>query len=149
MIMNITDKQIINYLQSGFPVCEHPFAVVSEKLGLTESELIRRIQLLLDKGILSRFGPMFNVEKIGGTYSLVAMQVPVADMERVTAIINQHPQVAHNYERDHKFNIWFVVALEAGKKLSTLLETIENQTGYLTYNMPKLDEYYVGLKFNA
>lgn len=92
---------------------------------------------------------MFNVEKIGGMYSLVAMQVPVADMERVTAIINQHPQVAHNYERDHKFNIWFVVALEAGKKLSTLLETIENQTGYLTYNMPKLDEYYVGLKFNA
>lgn len=147
--MNITDKQIINYLQSGFPVCERPFAVVSEKLGLTESELINRIRSLLDDGVLSRFGPMFDVEKIGGTYTLVAMQVPVTDIEHVTAIINQYPEVAHNYERDHNFNIWFVVALESGKKLSTLLETIENQTGYSTYNMPKLDEYYVGLKLNA
>lgn len=147
--MNYKDKQIINYLQSGFPVCERPFKVVSENLGLTESELISRVQALLDDGILSRFGPMFNVEKMGGVYSLVAMQIPEKDVERVVSIINEHSEVAHNYERDHKFNIWFVVALDSEKNLPAFLKSIQEETGYKAYNMPKLDEYFVGLRFNA
>lgn len=136
-------------MQSGFPLCEQPFARIAEELQITEEELIMRVQALLDQGILSRFGPLFDIEKMGGVYCLVAMQVPEYDIDRVVSIINHFPEVAHNYERDHTFNIWFIVALDSKEKLSPLLTSIENHTGYVTYNMPKLDEYFVGLKFDV
>ena len=147
--MNNLDRTIINHMQSGFPICNSPFAVMADQLQITEELLIERIQALLADGTLSRFGPLFDMEKIGGIYSLVAMQVPKRDIDRVVSLINFYPEVAHNYERGHKFNLWFVVAVDSNEKLQNLLEEIEKETGYCTYNMPKLDEYYVGLKFDA
>ena len=132
-------------MQTGFPICNFPFAVMADQLQITEDLLIERIQTLLADGTLSRFGPLFDMEKIGGIYSLVAMQ----DIDRVVSLINYYPEVAHNYERDHRFNLWFVIAVDSSEKLQNLLKEIEKETGYCTYNMPKLDEYYVGLTFDA
>ena len=136
-------------MQEGFPICERPFELLAEQLELQEDQLIGRIQSLLDEGILSRFGPMYDIEMLGGIYCLVAMRVPEHDLERVIEIVNGFPEVAHNYEREHEFNIWFVIAAETVSKVESVLEEIEQQTGYLVYDMPKLDEFYVGLKFNA
>lgn len=147
--MEAMDKKIINYFQSGLPVCERPFLVAAEDLGISEEELIARLQALLDRGVLSRFGPLFDIERMGGTYSLAAMQVPADDIDRTVSVINSYHEVAHNYERDHKFNLWFVVAIDSGRKLTDLLEEIGERTGYTVYNMPKLDEYFVGLKLDA
>lgn len=147
--MQETDRKIINYLQSGFPVCDRPFLAVAEQLMITEEELTARLQVLLDDGVFSRFGPLFDIERMGGTYSLVAMQIPSGDIDHAVDIINSYPEVAHNYERDHKFNLWFVIAIDSGRRLTELLDDIEERTGYPVYNMPKLDEYFVGLKFDA
>ena len=147
--MDAIDKIIINHLQEDFPVCERPFLILADQLQLPEDVLINRVQGLLDDGTLSRFGPLYNLEVLGGSYSLVAMQVSKADIDTVVAIINEYPEVAHNYERDHRFNLWFVLATETANQIDAVLDEIENRTGYKTYNMPKLDEYYVGLKFDA
>ncbi len=147
--MDQIDRNIINRMQEDFPVCEFPFAVLAEQLNLQEEELLQRVQSLLDDGTLSRFGPLYNIEKLGGIYCLVAMQVPEHDLEQVIEKVNAYPEVAHNYERAHEFNIWFVLAAETELQLKQLLEDIEKQSAYPVYAMPKLDEYFVGLKFNA
>ena len=147
--MDQVDRNIINQMQMGFPVCEKPFAMLAEQLKLEENDLLQRVQSLLDDGTLSRFGPMYNIEKLGGMYSLVAMRIPEHDLEQVIKVVNGYSEVAHNYERTHEFNIWFVLAAESESHLAALLEDIEKQTGYQTYDMPKLDEFYVGLRFDA
>ncbi len=147
--MDKVDRNIINQMQENFPVCERPFAMLAESLNLEENELLERVQALLDDGTLSRFGPMYNIEKLGGVYCLVAMCIPEHDLEKIITTINSYPEVAHNYERAHEFNVWFVLAAETESQLASLFEDIEKQTGYPTFDMPKLDEFYIGLKFDA
>ena len=147
--MNEVDRNIINHMQDDFPVCEQPFAELAEKLDLNENELLNRVQLLLDDGTLSRFGPMYNIEMLGGVYCLVAMRIPEHDLEQIINTINSYSEVAHNYERTHEFNVWFVLAAETKTQLGELLEDIEKKTGYPTFEMPKLEEFYIGLKFDA
>ncbi len=147
--MDTIDRAIINTLQGGFPVCEHPFAEVASTLALTESELIERIQSLLDEGILNRFGPMYHIERMGGCVTLAAMKVPSSYFYAATRVINSFPEVAHNYERDHEFNIWFVISAETQEAITDVIKDIEQQTGLPVYNMPKEREFYVGLKFDA
>jgi len=147
--MDAVDRQIINGLQGGFPVSEYPFADAAKELGLDESLLIERLQKMLDDGTLSRFGPLYNIEKAGGSYSLCAVSVHEAKLEETAQIINRYPEVAHNYERDHEYNLWFVVATETPEQVSTLLANIEKETGFTVMNLPKEEEFYVGLHFDV
>jgi len=148
-IMDSVDRQIINGLQGGFPVSEYPFADAAKKLGLEESVLIKRVEKMLGDGTLSRFGPLYNIEKAGGSYSLCAMAVPDAEIEHTAEIINQYPEIAHNYERDHYYNLWFVVATESPEQITSLLADIEEKTGFPIMNLPKQEEFYVGLHFDV
>lgn len=145
--MDTIDRAIINNLQGGFPVSERPFADAAMTLGLSEDELLERIERLLDDGTLTRFGPMYHAERLGGGLSLAAMQVPRGDFARVADIVNSFPEVAHNYARDHAFNMWFVLATEEPERVGETIAEIEQRSGYRVYNMPKLDEYFVGLRF--
>lgn len=147
--MDSIDRTIINQLQGGFPVCAEPFAELSLRLGIGEDILIDRISGLLDAGIISRFGPLYNVERMGGNYSLVAMRIPAEELDHVAEIINSFPEVAHNYERAHEFNIWFVLAVETQEQKQRILNEIEMLTKHAVYDLPKIKEYYVGLKFHA
>ena len=147
--MDALDRAIINNLQGGFPVCDEPYREVAGQLGTTADELLRRLDALLESGTLSRFGPMYHAERLGGALTLVAMQVPEADFERVTALVNAHPEVAHNYARAHAFNMWFVLATETPGQIDEVIAGIERETGLPVYNMPKLEEFYVGLRFEA
>lgn len=145
--MDALDKQIINTLQGGFPVCDKPFAEVAGQLAVSEAELIARIQRLLDNKTLSRFGPMYDIQKLGGAFSLCAMQVPAERFAQVTEIVNGFEEVAHNYQRDHAFNMWFVLATETPAQIQIICDTISRQTGLRVYNMPKIREFFVGLHF--
>jgi DNA-binding Lrp family transcriptional regulator len=145
--MDALDRAIINSLQGGFPVCERPFAVVAARLGTSEGELISRIDALLKNGVLSRFGPMYHAERMGGALTLAAMKIPAEDFDRVAAIVNAMPEVAHNYARDHAFSMWFVLATETRQQQDEAIARIERETGYRVYNMPKIKEYFIGLKF--
>jgi siroheme decarboxylase len=145
--MDATDRRIINALQGGFPVCEAPFAKAAAQLQITEDELIDRLRRLCDEGHLSRFGPMYNAERLGGAVTLAAVAVPDDRIEAVAEQVNAHPEVAHNYARTHDFNMWFVVAAEQPERIPAVLADIAAETGLPVYDMPKLDEYYVGLRF--
>jgi len=147
--MDSLDRKIINELQEGFPVSDHPYAEVAEKLGTTETVLLQKLGCMLDDGLLSRFGPMFHAEQLGGALALCAMQVPTATFDTVADAVNSFPQVAHNYERKHRLNMWFVLATETPEELDEALSAIETKTGHRVYKMPKLEEFYVGLRFNV
>lgn len=147
--MDDIDRLIINQLQSDFPICETPYQVVAERLGLTEASLIERLQALLDNGTLTRFGPLYHAERMGGALTLAAVKVNAERFTEVTAIINAFPEVAHNYARTHVLNMWFVIATESLAQQQNTITAIEQQTGLRVYNMPKLNEYFVGLKLEA
>ena len=147
--MDALDRVIINSLQGGFPVSERPYAEMAQRLATTEEELLRRIDALLDDGTLTRFGPLYHAERLGGGLTLAAMRVATADFERVTGIVNGFAEVAHNYARDHEFNMWFVLATETPERIKEVIDAIEQASGYRVYNMPKIEEYFVGLKFDV
>jgi DNA-binding Lrp family transcriptional regulator len=143
------DKTIINRLQQGFPICEAPYRQVADQLGITEVDLLNRLQNLLADGVLSRFGPMYHAEHMGGALTLAALKVPDERFEEVTEIVNGFPEVAHNYARNHSLNMWFVLATERPEQVQDVIGQIERQTGLSVYNMPKISEYYVGLQLEA
>lgn len=145
--MDDIDRQIINQLQDGFPICDRPYLAVAEQLGITEESLIQRIEQMLENKQLSRFGPMYHAERMGGGLSLCAMSIPEDEFETVTEQVNRFPEVAHNYARDHELNMWFVLATETPERIDQVLQEIEETTGYPVYNMPKKREFFVGLKF--
>jgi DNA-binding Lrp family transcriptional regulator len=146
--MDDTDRAIINRLQQSFPICERPYQQAAAELGIEESELIMRLESMLVHKQLSRFGPMYHAERLGGGLSLCAIRVPEEEFERVNAQVNSFPEVAHNYARDHEFSMWFVLATETPDRIAGVLEEIETATGYRVYNMPKQEEFFVGLKFD-
>ena len=145
--MDEIDRDIINQLQRGFPICERPFEEAAKPLGISETELIERIESLLEDKTLTRFGPMYQIEKAGGAFTLAAMTIPEEEFDKVAEQVNQFPEIAHNYERAHKLNMWFVLGTESPGEIATTIKRIEKETGYKVYNMPKLEEFYVGLYF--
>jgi len=147
--MDEIDKAIINQLQRGFPICTSPYRRIAEQLGIDESELLSRLQSLLTDGVLSRFGPMYHAEQMGGALTLAAMKVPDQRFDEVSDIVNAFPEVAHNYARNHALNMWFVLATERPEHVQTVIAAIEQKTGLTVYNMPKIEEYYVGLQLEA
>ncbi|MGZ4959922.1 MAG: Lrp/AsnC family transcriptional regulator [Methylomonas sp.] len=147
--MDEIDRAIVNRLQQGFPICESPYRRVAEELGLDEAQLLARLQTLLADGVLSRFGPMYHAEQMGGALTLAALKVPEERFDEVAEIVNAFPEVAHNYARNHALNMWFVLATEKPEQVQAVIETIERQTGLTVYNMPKVSEYYVGLQLEA
>ena len=147
--MDELDCAIVNRLQEGFPVVARPFAAIASELGLDEDDLIARVGRLVDEGALTRFGPMYQVERMGGAFSLAALRVPRADFDRVARIVDALPQVAHNYERAHDYNMWFVLATETPAGIAAAVAKIEQATGLPVLNLPKLREFFVDLKLMA
>ena len=144
-----TDRAIVNALHGGFPVCDEPYREVAEALGLVEDELIRRLRRMLDEGVLTRFGPMYQVERIGGRFVLAALAVPEEDFDRVAGEVNALPEIAHNYRREHRLNMWFVIATETPQGVDAAIAEIERRTGLRVYAFPKLKEFFVELRLAA
>ena len=139
------DRRIIERLQSGIAVTRRPFEAVSIELEVDEAVVIGRLAKLLDDGVLSRFGPMFNADVLGGAYCLCAMSVPEERFEQVCEQVNAFVEVAHNYERDHRLNMWFVIATDNPANVSKTIHAIERQTGLKVLDFPKEEEYFVEL----
>ncbi len=148
-LLDSVDRTIINSLQGGFPICDEPFLLVAGRLGLSESELIARIERMLRDRTLSRFGPMFHAERMGGAFVLAAMAVPETDYERVAEQVNALPEVAHNYQREHPLNMWFVLATETPAGIDRAIARIERDTGLTVLAFPKEREYFVDMRLVA
>ena len=143
------DCAIVNRLQDDLPMCERPYAEAAGELGIDEAELLTRLQRLLDERVLTRFGPLYDAERLGGAFSLVAMSVPEDRFEEVAERVNAFPEVAHNYRREHAFNMWFVLATETPEDIARVNAEIVAQTGLPVYDMPKQAEYHLRLKLEA
>ncbi|WP_036253594.1 Lrp/AsnC family transcriptional regulator [Methylobacter sp. BBA5.1] len=146
--MDNLDRRIINALQGGFPICDAPYRQVALTLNITEAELLIRLKNLRANGILTRFGPLYNAEQMGGALTLAAVKAPER-FDEIADIINAFPEVAHNYARRHTLNMWFVIATETPEQVSQTIDAIEEKTGLTVYNMPKIKEYFVNLKLEA
>ncbi|MBT9525582.1 MAG: AsnC family transcriptional regulator [Rhizobacter sp.] len=149
MPLSPTDARLIDRLQGDLPLTERPFADVGAELGLSEDEVIERLHHLLAQGVLTRFGPLFHIERAGGQFLLAALEVPEADLDRVTHLVNALPEVAHNYRREHRLNMWFVVAAENPAAVEQACQRIERETGLTVHRFPKEREYFVGLRLPA
>jgi DNA-binding Lrp family transcriptional regulator len=147
--MDEFDCAVVNCLQGGFPLTERPFAVIAAELGLAEKDLIARVRKLLEERVLTRFGPMYQVERMGGAFSLAALRVPPDDFDRVAEIVNALPEVAHNYEREHEYNMWFVLATEKPEGIARAIARIERETGLPVLNLPKVREYFVEFRLGV
>jgi len=143
------DRRIIAGTQGDFPICEAPYAVVAAQLGIAEDELLERLRRLLADKVLTRFGPMYQVERMGGAFVLAALAVPEARYEAVCAQVNAFAEVAHNYRREHALNMWFVLATETPGGIAEAIAGIERVTGLPVYAFPKEREYFVEMKLEV
>lgn len=149
MTLDPLDRRIINALQGGFPIVDEPYRVVAESLGIGEAELIERLRALLEHRVLTRFGPMFQIEAMGGAFVLAALAVPEERYEAVAELVNALPEVAHNYRREHALNMWFVLATETPQGIEAAIARIEQLTGLRVCAFPKEREYFVEMKLAA
>jgi len=147
--LDAVERRIIDALQGDFPVCERPYAEAAARLGLSEGELLDRLQRLLDAHVLTRFGPMYQVERLGGAFVLAALAVPDGRYDEVAALVNALPQVAHNYRREHVLNMWFVLATETQAGIGEAIARIEQDSGLPVFAFPKEREYFVEMKLAA
>ncbi|MDP2740730.1 MAG: AsnC family transcriptional regulator [Pseudorhodobacter sp.] len=147
--LDATDRRILNALQDGFPISPRPYAEAGAALGLSEAELISRIADLRSIGAITRFGPFYDAAAIGGAFCLCAMAVPEARFDAVMTKVNAHPEVAHNYQRAHKLNMWFVLATETPAGIARTAARIEAETGLKVLRFPKLKEYFIGFRVTA
>ncbi|MBL4910954.1 MAG: AsnC family transcriptional regulator [Alteromonadaceae bacterium] len=139
------DKQLLNLLQKGFPVCEQPFLEIAKQLNSDEATVLTQLQAMLNRGVLSRFGPMFDAACLGGAFTLAAIEVPEQRFDEVADIVNSFEQVAHNYQRQHRLNMWFVIGSESADEITEVIVQIEQKSGLKVVNMPKEHEFFVGL----
>ena len=143
------DRRLINALQGGFPLAREPYREVARQLGLDEADVMRRIDALLEGGVLTRFGPMFQIERAGGAFVLAALRVPAERFDEVATIVNGFDEVAHNYRREHALNMWFVLATATPEGIPRAIAAIEAATGLEVFAFPKEREYFVGMRLQA
>lgn len=148
-LLDAVDRQIIAILQGDFPLCARPYAAAAERIDIGEDELLQRLRRLLAERVLTRFGPMYQVERLGGAFVLAALAVPEARYDEVAALLDAMPAVAHNYRREHPLNMWFVLATESVDGMAPAIRAIEAASGLPVYAFPKEREYFVEMKLEA
>lgn len=140
------DLLLIDRLHGGFPLSERPYRDVALELGWSETDVIERLQEFLDAGVLTRFGPLFQIERAGGQFVLAALAAPEKRFEEITKLVNAFAEVAHNYRREHALNMWFVVAAESPEAAKDVMSRIEAVTGCMVLAFPKEREFFVELR---
>jgi DNA-binding Lrp family transcriptional regulator len=139
-------KHLLNDFQRDFPLVERPYLEMAKKLGVSEDEVLSALTELRDNRLISRVGPIIPPNRIGASM-LVAMAVPEAELQQVADFVSRYPEVNHNYEREHRFNLWFVAVASSAAHLARVLDAIERETGYPTQRLPLLDDFFIDLGF--
>lgn len=146
--MNLLEQQLIDEYQKDLPVCSRPYLEVAKRLGVTESDVVSALKRLKENGTLSRIGPVFNHKKAGAS-TLAAMAVPEAVLAEVAERVNAFEGVNHNYAREHKFNLWFVVTAPDQDQLQASLKAIELSGGYKVMSLPMVKSHFIDLGFKV
>jgi DNA-binding Lrp family transcriptional regulator len=140
------DRRLLNDFQAGIPLTSRPFAQMADQLGLSEREVIARLQRLTETGAISRVGPVFRPKQVGAS-TLAAMAVPPPRLAEVASLVSAYPEVNHNYEREHHFNLWFVLTAPDQASLERARNEIGRRTDLPVLDLPMLAEYHIDLGF--
>ncbi|AXS80615.1 Lrp/AsnC family transcriptional regulator [Dechloromonas sp. HYN0024] len=140
------DFQLLNDYQRDFPLVPAPFAELAARLGVAEKVVLGRLENLRREGKISRVGAVFAPKRIGAS-TLAAMAVPADKLEAVAVAVNRFPEVNHNYEREHRYNLWFVVTAATEGRLQASLGAIEQAAGYPLLALPLQEEFHIDLGF--
>jgi DNA-binding Lrp family transcriptional regulator len=123
------DRAILNEIQSHFPIVSRPYAEVGLRVGVSEAEVLVRVQALTEAGIIRRLGANFTSRKLGYTSTLCAARVPPESLDHFVTVVNRYPGITHNYLRRHRYNVWFTLIAESEERLTKILEEISRATG--------------------
>ena len=140
------ERKVLNNFQQGFPLCERPYAELARQLGVSEAQVIETLQQLQTRKIVSRVGPVFRTGRVGAS-TLAAMAIPPVRLEEIAALVSAYEAVNHNYEREHEFNLWFVITAVDEIELQAVLTDIEQRTGIEVMRLPMLEDYHIDLGF--
>lgn len=140
------ETRLLDEFQRDFPICPTPFTKLAHQLGISEQKLLGNLESLTASGKISRVGPVFAPRRVGVS-TLAAMSIPSTDLETVAETINRFPEVNHNYEREHAYNLWFVVTAASDCHLQETLAAIENATGHAAISLPMQAAFYIDLGF--
>lgn len=141
------EQCLLNDFQHDFPLSSQPFHDIADRLNVDVEIVIETFEKLQSSGAISRVGPVFNPNSIGNSI-LAALEVPEDKIIETASMINAYPEVNHNYERDHNFNLWFVVTAENKKRLDFILDDIHQKSGYPLLRLPLLEAYHIDLGFD-
>ncbi len=144
--MQALTARLLNDFQRNFPLSPTPFAHIARSLDTTAETVLATLKDLQARGAVSRVGPVFRPNTVGAS-TLAAMAVPERELESVAAAVNAFPQVNHNYEREHRYNLWFVATAESRLALRQTLYEIQESTGYPVMSLPLLRDYHIDLGF--
>jgi DNA-binding Lrp family transcriptional regulator len=141
------EQRLLNEFQQGMPLTSTPYADIARQLGVYETTVLETLKRLQTEGVVSRVGAVFRPNRMGAS-TLAAIAVPTEELEDVAAMVNEFVEVNHNYEREHRFNLWFVVVAEDEDRLEAVLAEIEERCGYPVLDLPLLNEYFIDLGFD-
>ncbi len=146
--MDAYDKQILDIIQSSFPVASRPYEAVGEQVGLTESEVLARVRRLKSEGVIRRMGANFGSRQLGWRSTLCGAEVPQDKLDAFVAEVNKHPGVTHNYLRAHKFNVWFALIAPSTEAIEATLADITAATGVEIMNLPASKLFKIKVDFS-
>lgn len=145
-VLSDTERRLLDDFQHGLPLEPRPFARMAESLGVSEETVIAALQGLQDNGVVSRVGPVFRPNRVGVS-TLAALAVPPERLAEVAALVSGYEAVNHNYEREHHYNLWFVVTAPDRDRLDAVLAEIAERTGLAPLDLPMLEDYFIDLGF--
>lgn len=145
-VLDVIDRRLLDDFQHHFPLSPRPYAELAERLGTCEADVLQRLDRLQRAGAVSRVGAVIRPHAVGAS-TLAAMAVPAAWLERVAELVSGYPEVNHNYQRDHRLNLWFVVAAAARDDVHAVLADIERRTGLEVLDLPMLEDFHIDLGF--
>ena len=146
MIISVLEQRLLNDYQRCFPMKPAPFAAIAAQLDTDSQTVIKTLVALSERGAISRVGPVFRPNAVGVS-TLAAMSVPSKQLVDVAAVVSGYSQVNHNYEREHSFNLWFVVTAVNSVALEQTLKDIQLDTGYVSISLPLVNDYHIDLGF--
>lgn len=140
------ERRLLNDFQHDFPLSPTPYADIAQSLGVGEAEVLATLVRLKDAGAVSRVGAVVRPNTIGAS-TLAAMAVLPEDLERVAALVSDYAEVNHNYEREHRLNLWFVATAPDSTRLQQVLDKIAARSGYEVLSFPLIEDYHIDLGF--
>ncbi len=145
--MDETDRRLLDEFQRDFPLDARPYRILAQKLGTSEADILERLERLQESGTVSRIGGVFRPGSVGAS-TLAAMSIAPDLLDEVAGTVSSYRQVNHNYEREHTYNLWFVVNGDSQQDVVETIHALEKETGHKALNLPLVEPYHLDLGFN-